>query len=191
MKTMLDTQTWKMALCVIAGLFVMAANTVLAAEKPKEVQPSPVTTFNVLSLNHTCLTVSDLDLMIRFFVECLGLKLEVRQPVPKVIERLLSIPNIEVEQAFLKGGGNRIELLSYKSPPDRKIISSRPIDTGSVHLGVYVDDAKAAVEKASAYGFALMGEFVEIDIAGNSSPVKAVAWMRNADGITVEFLEIH
>ena len=141
-------------------------------------------------INHTCLTVSDLDLMIGFFVECLGLEVEVRQPVPKVIERLLGIANIEVEQAFLKGGGNRIELLCYKSPPDRKVISSRPIDTGSVHLGVYVDDAKAAVEKASAYGFALMGEFVEIDIAGHSSPVKAVAWMRNADGITVEFLEI-
>ena len=147
--------------------------------------------FKVLSLNHTCLTVSDLDLMIGFFVECMGLEVQVRQPVPKVIERLLDIPNIEVEQAFLKGGGNRIELLCYKSPPDRKIISSRPIDTGSVHLGVYVDDAKAAVEKGSAYGFALMGEFVEIDIAGHSSPVKAVAWMRNSDGITVEFLEIH
>lgn len=142
-------------------------------------------------INHTCLTVSDLDLMIRFFVECLGMEVEMRRPVPQVIERLLGIPDVEVEQAFLKGGGNRIELLCYESPPDRKIISSRPIDTGSVHLGVYVDDAKAAVEKASAYGFILMGEFVEIDIAGDSSPIKAMAWTRNADGITVEFLEIH
>ena len=90
------------------------------------------------------------------------MEVEMRRPVPQVIERLLGIPDIEVEQAFLKGGGNRIELLCYKSPPDRKTISSRPIDTGSVHLGAYVDDAKAAVEKASAYGFSLMGEFVEI-----------------------------
>lgn len=147
--------------------------------------------FKVAGLNHTCFTVSNLDDTIRFFVECLGCELELRRPVPKVIEQLVGISGIEVEQAFLKGGGNRIELLCYKSPPDRKIISSRPIDVGSVHLGVYVDDAKAAVEKASAYGFALMGEFVEIDIAGQSSPIKAVAWTRNADGITVEFLEVH
>ena len=141
-------------------------------------------------INHTCFTVSDLDLIIRFFVECLGMEVEMRRPVPKLIGRLVGVPDVEVEQAFLKGGGNRIELLCYKSPPDRKTISSRPIDTGSVHLGVYVDDAKAAVAKASAYGFAPMGEFVEIDAAVDPGPIKAVTWMCNADGITVEFLEI-
>ena len=190
MNTVSNTQSWKAALCIGVAVFVGAPGTALAADKPTEGTRTAAATFKVLNLNHTCFTVSDLDLMIRFFAEGLGMEVEMRRPVPGVIGRLMGVSNVEVEQAFLKGGGYRIELLSYKSPPDRKVISSSPVDTGSVHLGVYVDDAKAAVAKASAYGFALMGELVEIDTAGDSSPIKAMAWVRNTDGITVEFLEI-
>ena len=143
-----------------------------------------------VSLNHTGLVVTDLDETIRFFTDCLGFDLQVRQPVPKAINRLLGISGLEVEQAFLIKDSSRIELLCYQSPPDREVISSRAIDTGATHLGVYVNDAKASVAKAQEFGFELMGEFVEIENTGQANPITAVAWLRNSDGLTVEFLEV-
>ncbi len=143
-----------------------------------------------VSLNHTCFTVTDIGKTIQFFEECLGYQVEVRQQVPGVIGRLIGVPDATAEQAFLKGNGSRIELLCYQSPSNRTVISSSPVDTGSVHIGVYVDDAKAAVAKAAGHGFALLGDFIDVDSDQYSSPVKAVAWVRNSDGITVEFLEM-
>lgn len=79
MKTLIKPLIQKTALCVVAGLFTMAAHTALAEEKPIDMKRSTGTTFKVLELNHTAFTVSDLDRMIRFFVECLGMELELRR----------------------------------------------------------------------------------------------------------------
>lgn len=43
MRTLRNTQIWKMALCVIAGLFTMAANTALAAEEAKPMAKTLIT----------------------------------------------------------------------------------------------------------------------------------------------------
>ena len=143
--------------------------------------------FNVISVNHTSYTVTDMDGTIRFFIECLGMELELRAPLPPhAMEQLVSLKEAEVEQAFVKGHGYRIELLSFKSPADRQLITARSCDTGAVHLGVYVDNTRAAVAAAATYGFYPLGELVAASIPGHS---KAIAWVNNADGVTVEFLE--
>ena len=56
------------------------------------------------------------------------------------------------EQALLKGNGSRIELLCYHTPVDRAVISSTPADTGSVRVGVYVEDARRLSPKRAYMG---------------------------------------
>lgn len=47
MKTPLNAQTWNIALCFIAGVFTMAANTALAAEDAKPVAKTLITNVNI------------------------------------------------------------------------------------------------------------------------------------------------
>ncbi len=144
--------------------------------------------FQVLGFNHTSFTVSDLDRIIRFFVEACGFELVSRAPRdPSLLERMTAIEGADVEIAFVAGPGHRLELIQYKGPAGRAVIQSRLCDAGSAHIGLDVDDIEAAVGIAREHGFDLVGEIINIDNGPNAG--RRVAYTRDGDGITVEFLQ--
>ena len=139
--------------------------------------------------NHTSFTVGDLDRMIAFFVDGLGFRLLSRGPRDDaLIARMTGIAGASLEIAFVEAAGQRIELISYFGPPDRTVVRSRLCDSGSAHVGFDVDDADAAVAIARRYGFELAGEIINIDAGPNRG--RRVCYVRDAEGITVEFLQL-
>lgn len=143
----------------------------------------------VVGLNHASVTVSDLDQMIAFFVDGLGYRLLSRGPRdPRLIERMTGIPGASLEIAFVEAAGHRVELIRYVAPEGRQVVKPRLCDVGAAHIGLDIADLDAALAAASRHGFALAGEVIAIDAGPNAG--RRVCYLRNADGITVEFLEV-
>ena len=143
--------------------------------------------FRVLSTNHTSFTVSSLDRTVAFFTECLGFQLISRAPRdPKIIQKVTGVEGAEMEIAFVRGPGHVVELIEYKAPASRGRVQSRPCDTGFAHLALDVDDVDAAVAAAATYGVAAINAPVAIDQGPNKG--KKVVYLRDADGVTLEFI---
>ncbi len=144
--------------------------------------------FQVFRTNHTSFTVSDLDKTVGFFCEGLGFELLSRAPRDqKTVEQITGIDGADIEVAFVQGPGHRIELIQYRGPDGRGRVESRPCDTGFAHLAYDVDDVDKAVAAAERFSFAPLGDPVAIDKGPNAG--SRVVYLRNEDGVTVEFIE--
>jgi glyoxylase I family protein len=144
--------------------------------------------FRVLGFNHTNFTVSDLDRAIGFFRDLLGFEvLSVAPRDPALMERMTGLPRPELMIAFVKGPGHVVELIEYRTPADRGRVQGRLCDAGSSHLALDVDDIVAAVAGARAWGFAPVGDIIEIDAGPNRG--SRVVYVRDGDGVTIEFIQ--
>jgi catechol 2,3-dioxygenase-like lactoylglutathione lyase family enzyme len=144
--------------------------------------------FQVLSFNHTAFTVSDLDQIIPFFRDLLGFELTSRAPrASHLLERMTAIGGVEIEIAYVNGPGHRIELIQYKAPLDREVIVPRLCDAGAAHVALNVTGIEALVAASAGYGFAPVGEIIEIDAGPNQG--SRVVYLRGPDGITVEYIQ--
>jgi catechol 2,3-dioxygenase-like lactoylglutathione lyase family enzyme len=145
-------------------------------------------TFRVMGTNHTSFTVSSLDRTIAFFRECLGFDLVSRAPRnPDLVSRITGVAGAEVTIAFLRGPGHTIELIEYGAPGDRGKVIARPCDAGFAHVAFNVDNVDAAVEAAERFGVKPVAPPVAIDQGPNRG--RKVVYVRDADGVTVEFIE--
>ena len=145
-------------------------------------------TFRVMGTNHTSFTVSSLDRTVAFFRDCLGFDLVSRAPRdPGLVSRITGVPGAEVTIAFLRGPGHTVELIEYAAPAGRGKVESRPCDVGFAHLALNVDNVDAAIEAAAQYGVKPVAPPVAIDQGPNRG--RKVVYLRDADGVTVEFIE--
>jgi catechol 2,3-dioxygenase-like lactoylglutathione lyase family enzyme len=143
--------------------------------------------FKVHGFNHTSFTVASLDRAIPFFRDLLGFELISRAPrSQKLIEQMTSIPDADVEIAFVRGPGHTIELIEYKAPPDRTASKARLCDAGATHVALDVDQVHAAVAAALAYDYRPVGEIIVIDDGPNRG--RQVVYLKGPDGIVVEFI---
>lgn len=144
--------------------------------------------FRVLGTNHTSFTVSSLDRTAKFFCDCLGFQVISRAPRdPAIVSKVTGVEGAEMEIAFLRGPGCTIELIEYKAPAGRSRVESRPCDAGFAHMAFDVDDAQAAVDAAAAYGVKAISPPVAINAGPNKG--RKVVYLRDADGVTLEFIE--
>ena len=144
--------------------------------------------FKVLATNHTSFTVSDLDRSVGFFTQALGFELLSRAPRdPAAIRQITGVPGAEMEVAFVQGPGHRIELIQYLAPADKGRVESRPCDTGVAHVAYDVDDIEAAIAAAADHDVQPIGAPYVIDQGPNTAC--RVAYLRDPDGITIEFIE--
>jgi catechol 2,3-dioxygenase-like lactoylglutathione lyase family enzyme len=144
--------------------------------------------FTILSTNHTSFTVSNLDRTIAFFRDCLGFQVMSRAPRdPAIIRQVTGVAGAEMEIAFLRGPGHVLELIEYKAPADRGRVNARPCDTGFAHIAFDVDDADAAVAAAAKHGVHPINPPIAINAGPNKG--RKVVYLRDADGVTVEFIE--
>jgi len=145
-------------------------------------------TFRVMGTNHTSFTVSSLDRTIAFFRDCLGFDLVSRAPrSPDLASRITGVPGAEVTIAFLRGAGHTIELIEYGAPADRGKVVARPCDAGFAHVAFNVDNVDAAVEAAEKFGVKPIAPPVAIDQGPNRG--RKVVYVRDPDGVTIEFVE--
>jgi catechol 2,3-dioxygenase-like lactoylglutathione lyase family enzyme len=144
--------------------------------------------FKVLSTNHTSFTVSSLDRSIAFFKDALGFELTSRAlRDPALVSAITGVAGAEVDIAYLRGPGHSLELIEYTAPQERGRVTSRPCDTGFAHIAFNVDDVDGAVAGAAPHGFVPIGPPVAINAGPNKG--RKVVYLRDGDGVTVEFIE--
>jgi catechol 2,3-dioxygenase-like lactoylglutathione lyase family enzyme len=146
-------------------------------------------TFRVLGTNHTSFTVSNLDRTVAFLRECLGFELVSKAPRdPKLVSRITGVEGADMMIAFLKAPGHTLELIEYRAPANKGAVKARPCDTGFAHVAFNVDDAVAAVAAVERYGVNSIAPPVTIDQGPNKG--RKVVYVRDWDGVTIEFIEV-
>jgi catechol 2,3-dioxygenase-like lactoylglutathione lyase family enzyme len=145
--------------------------------------------FNILATNHTSFTVSDLDRSIAFFRDALGFEVTSKAPRnPEVVSRITGIPGTEMVIAFVRGPGHSLELIQYLGPKEgRGRVRALPCDVGFSHVAYDVDDIDAAMAAAAAHQVTPIGEVAIIDQGPNAGG--KVVYLRDPDGITIEFIQ--
>ena len=144
--------------------------------------------FRVIGTNHTSFTVSNLDRTLAFFRECLGFELVSKAPRdPALVSRITGVEGAATMIAFLKAPGHTLELIEYRAPATKGTVSARPCDTGFAHVAFNVDDVVAAVAAAERYDVKPIAPPVTIDQGPNKG--RKVVYLRDWDGVTIEFIE--
>lgn len=142
-----------------------------------------------VTLNHTGITVRDLDAAVALFSDVFGFEVISRAPRdPDIISRVIGVPGAKVEIAYMRNGsGGTVELLAYSGPDDLQAFTPRACDLGSLHLGFNVADIDAALARAEKHGVRPMGEVVIIDAGPNKGA--RIAYLRNAEGLVLELIQ--
>lgn len=144
--------------------------------------------FRVLATNHTSFTVSDLDRACAFFEEALGFEVISKAPRnPALIESITGVEGADIMVAYIQMPGHQLELIEYLAPEGRGRVESRPCDTGFAHLAFDVDGLDAALAAARVHSVRPIGEPTVIDMGPNTG--NRVVYLRDPDGITIEFIE--
>ena len=147
-----------------------------------------MTTFKVIATNHTSFTVSDIDRSLAFFRDALGCEVTSKGPrSPSLIQAITGVEGAEVLIAYVRGPGHSIELIEYIKPETRSSVRPQPCDTGFSHIAYDVDDIDAAIKAARDHSVEPIGPVVAIDQGPNRG--SRVAYLRDPDGITIEFIE--
>jgi len=145
--------------------------------------------FKIIAADHTGITVSNLERSLEFWQNVLGFEFSHRaHQTSKMASEITGVPGAEIKLAVVKTpGGHKIELLEYLAPPDRKHVSLRPCDVGSVHVALTVDKLDAILEKIAASGWKAAGKPQTLKTGPNAG--KRVVYVRDPDGTTIEFMQ--
>ncbi len=142
-----------------------------------------------VTVNHTGITVHNLDRAVAMFSDLFGFKLFSRAPRdPAIIAAVTSVAGAEVEIAYMRNGSTSIELLCYSSPSDRQDFRPRPCDTGSLHMAMNVTEMDMMLEKARAWPMDQVGDVIVIDQGPNTG--SRIVYMRSPEeGLIIEMIE--
>ena len=145
--------------------------------------------FKVLATNHTSFTVSDLDRTIAFFRDALGFEVTSKESRdPAVLSQITGIEGTQMLIAYVRGPGHSLELIQYLGPEHgRGRVRSLPCDVGFAHVAYDVDDIDAAIAAAARHEVIPIGQIAIINAGPNAGG--RVAYLRDADGVTIEFIE--
>lgn len=142
-----------------------------------------------VTVNHTGITVLDLDRSVAMFRDLFGFEVFDRADRdPAIISRVTGVAGARVEIAYMRNGPVAVELLCYSAPADRKDYRPAPCDLGSLHMAMNVDDMDAIMEKARLWPLDVVGEEVVIDKGPNTG--SRIVYLRNPeDGLILEMIQ--
>jgi catechol 2,3-dioxygenase-like lactoylglutathione lyase family enzyme len=145
-----------------------------------------MTGYNVLGTDHTAYTVSDMDRSVKIFCDILGFQVVSDDRADADLVETINGIAAPVRYVYLRGpDSHQVELVQYFGPADRGHVSYRPCDTAAAHMAIRVDNVPAAVEAAKRAGLTLYNKIATIEDAAG---VTQAAYMRDPDGLTIEFL---
>jgi glyoxylase I family protein len=146
------------------------------------------TPFRIFAADHTGFTVTNIEKSLSFWRDVLGFELSHRaHHTGDLASQVTGVPGAEILIAVLKVPGHKIELLEYLAPADRKQISGRPCDVGSVHLAFTVDDVDAVLGRIEGSGWSTAGQPQTLKTGPNAG--KRVVYIRDPDGTTIELMQ--
>jgi len=144
--------------------------------------------FKTNKIDHTGVTVSDIDASLRFYSDVFGFEVtEKRRLKGEFFETLTGVAGAELDVAYVEAPGHRIELLQYHIPGERHASKLRPCDPGFVHLAFEVADIDAVVAAIRAGGFEAVSPPLRAE-TGLRKGWRAV-YTRDPDGNVIEFLQ--
>lgn len=145
--------------------------------------------FRIIAADHTGITVTNLERSLAFWRDVLGFELSHRaHQTGELASEITGVAGAEILIAVLKTPtGHKIELLEYLAPADRKHVSPRPCDVGSVHVALTVDDLEAVLSAMAASGWDAAGQPQTLQSGPNAG--KRVVYVRDPDGTTIEFMQ--
>ena len=118
----------------------------------------------IKGLEHTALSVADLDRSIAFYRDVLGLKvIRIIECGPEI--RLGDVTNMfecRARIAHLQSGPNMLELFEYQQPRGKKIPQDhKQADWGLIHLGFISTDVCGDYQRLKDHGVRFFSEPVE------------------------------
>jgi catechol 2,3-dioxygenase-like lactoylglutathione lyase family enzyme len=144
--------------------------------------------FRVIEINHTGITVTNLERSLAFWQGVLGFELSHRaHHTGELASGVTGVAGAEISLAVLKGYGHKIELLEYLAPADRRRQNLRACDVGSVHVALTVDNLDAVLSAVAASGWKAAGKPQTLQSGPNVG--KQVIYVRDSDGTTIEFMQ--
>ena len=147
--------------------------------------------FQIRSVDHTGITVSNLERALVFWRDVLGFELShTAHQTGEMASEITGVEGAEIKLAVVKApGGHKIELLEYLGPLERKAnVDLRPCDVGFVHVALIVDDLDAILSAINASGWEAAGKPQTLQSGPNAG--KRVVYVRDPDGTTIEFMEL-
>jgi catechol 2,3-dioxygenase-like lactoylglutathione lyase family enzyme len=144
----------------------------------------------IKSIDHTGFTVSSLEDSLKFWVDVIGFRhlYSATFETGPFISEVVGVPGAALRLAMVEGPGHMIELIEYTSPNDRQIYKPRSSDVGSVHLAFYVENIDALLARIASVGWLPVGKIQTVE-SGERKGLRLI-YVRGADGITIEFLEL-
>jgi len=106
------------------------------------------------AIRHVGLVVADLDSSLSFWCDILGFRVisKIDESGPH-IDAMMGLKDVDVTTAKLAApDGNLVELLCFRSHPDKSRWEGRPYSTGLTHVSLTVRSMKTAVTKLSKHG---------------------------------------
>lgn len=141
----------------------------------------------IKQIRHTGLVVADLETALRFWRDLLGFNVDkwMDESGP-YIDAMMGLKNAEVTTIKMSAPqGGVIELLHFKSHPDKKAWDGKPYSTGLTHLALVVKNLNECYLRLSNAGCIFPGP-------PQYSPDGAVKviYCKGPDGVLLELVEI-
>ena len=117
------------------------------------------------SIDHINIVVSNLETMLRFYTELLGLKLTKRVTINgDWIENVVGLKNVAADVVYLETPtGPRVELIQYIKPAGANPSNlDQPNTRGLRHLAFRVDDIDAIVSRLKKAGVKFLSDVQQV-----------------------------
>lgn len=136
---------------------------------------------------HTGITVSDVPASVRLWRDVFGFELLGTADLDDAfLGDLIGVRGAQLTAAVLSKGAQSVELLQYRAPDQREEYRPRPVDLGSVHIALHVDDIDAVVRASGAHGVLLVGAVV---MGQGVMDGTRMAYLHTSDGVMIELLQ--
>ncbi len=146
-------------------------------------------------VDHVNIVVSDLERSVRFYTAVLGLEETRRAYLEGAwIDAIVGLEGVRAHVAYVqpKGGGPRIELLAYETPPGPRFEAcSRPNTEGLRHLAFRVDDIDETCRRLAKADIEVFSPPVEVPdgVVRHDAGKKRLCYFKDPDGVLLELAE--
>lgn len=146
-------------------------------------------------VDHINIVVHDMDRMVTFYTEVLGLTATKRAHLEgDWVERVVGLKGVNADVVFVEpaGGGPRVELIKYNAPSGVDFPAhSAPNAFGLRHIAFRVDDIAAAHARLVAAGVKVFGEpvLVPAGVVRHDAGDKHLLYFLDPEGVLLELAQ--
>jgi catechol 2,3-dioxygenase-like lactoylglutathione lyase family enzyme len=147
------------------------------------------------TVDHINIVVSDLVASERFYTELLGFEVMRRARLEGAwIDAIVGLAGVQADVVYVqpKGGGPRIELLHYISPPSGEPVQpSQANMLGLRHMAIRVDDIDGLYARLLQEGVTFFGPPTAVPpgTIRHDEGRKRLCYLRDPDGVILELAE--